>query len=363
MPCACPLCADNPIVFVTKPWEEMCGFTYAQAVGRNPRVTQGERSDPKSISAMSSALQAQRSCKVMMLNYRGGLNERPFWNMLSISPIIHQGRLQFYLANLQDYSYHMAKLIRTPPSQFCRSAEHHQRLSRLPVTEAPLSLRYYARPAVFEMHGPTAAQAIQSATEPTGGHGAHLQLKRLGWANLSLEPEYLADRVCDALQQLDARYERATTDTSGDDVFVVNADLHGVACRILVTTEPGSDCFRISCSRLAGDTFAYHDAFRQLRDLLGDAVQGATPLHPGRGGIMGAGSSLGRGGGMVRPALTHLGLAPMPTLERGGANCFSQPLTGTASTHPKPSEGGGGSSSGGGGSSFGGPPDPFGRPS
>ena len=279
----------------------MCGFTSAEAVGRNPRLTQGERSDHHAIRTMSLALREQRACKVMMLNYRTGHLDKPFFNMLSISPVVHQGRLMLYLANLQDYSYHMAKLVSTPPSQFCRAAAHFQAARPLPPSDQ-LSLRAYARPAVFEVADGAAADSAAAGSGGGGGAAPLLQLKRLGWSRLSLEPEHLADRVEDALHQLDARYEREESVTDGDDLFVVNAELSGVACRIFVSTEPSTPgYYRITCMRLGGDTFAYHSAFRQLRDLLGDAVAGAQPLG-------------GAAASRAAPRMPGLMLAPMPGL-------------------------------------------------
>lgn len=67
--------------------------------------------------------------------------------MLSISPIVHNRQLMFYLASLQDYTYHMHKLVRLTPTQFCRSAEHHQMTRRVPSSFEPHDL---ARPAIFE---------------------------------------------------------------------------------------------------------------------------------------------------------------------------------------------------------------------
>jgi len=56
-----PRAHGNPIVWVTRPWQDMCGFTYGEAVGRNPRLTQGERSDPAVVSAISGALKQAHS--------------------------------------------------------------------------------------------------------------------------------------------------------------------------------------------------------------------------------------------------------------------------------------------------------------
>jgi len=293
-----PLLKDNPIVYVTEPWQDMCGFTYDEAVNRNPRLTQGAKSDPGVVKLIAGALGNQRSCKCMMLNYRSGLAERPFFNMLSISPIMHQGKLMLHMANLQDYTYHMEKLIRVTPSQFCRSAEFFQQECRLPPTLDP---RRLARPAIFEADADTVLM-----TRPASGAPAAPLMKRLGWAELDLEPEHLRDRVADALQGMGARYE--LKESEGDDglVFVIDAEISGVACRVLVTHDPAAaGSYRITCSRLGGDTFAFHAHFRELRELLGDAVQNGSALG-GRSGV--GGGRLGGGGGGGLP----LGAMPTP---------------------------------------------------
>lgn len=317
-----PLRPDNPIVFVTEPWERMCGFTSKQAVGRNPRLTQGEMSDQGSIRQISGALQHQRSCKVMMLNYRSGLHDRPFWNMLAISPIMHRGELMFYLANLRDYTYHMAKIMTLTPAQFCRSAEYHQAPRRLPSGKEKLSL--LARPSVIETDDEfTLNVAPSSSAEGSqGGTSTMLQMKRLGWSKLSLDPEHLTDRVLDSLATMDARYELVDGTSDKDELFVVNADIRGVACRVLVTRDPACEgAYRISCSRLGGDTFAYHEAFRELRRLLGDALDGSESLTSGARPAAGAFAKRGAGGGgipMARGGMARGGggmmLAPLPEL-------------------------------------------------
>lgn len=255
----------------------MCGFTYDEVVGCNPRMTQGARSDPATIALLSSALRAHRACKALMLNYRSGDPNQPFFNMLSISPVVHQGNLLLYIGKLQDYSYHIAKLVSTRRTQFCRSAEHYQCPRQLPNTVMS-SPRAYARPNVYDFGASlsgssSCSPAVYASCSSGVGAAALFQPKRLGWSNLILEPEYLADRIVDALHQVNARYERVESIASGEDVFAVNAETAGVACRILVLPDPECpDAFRITCTRLGGDTFAYHDIFRQLRGLLNDAV-------------------------------------------------------------------------------------------
>ena len=104
----------------------MCGFTYEEASGQNPRIVQGERTDQKVVRAISGALANQSACKVQFVNYRRGSVDKPFWNMLSISPVLHQGNVMFYMANLQDYSYHMAQMVSLTPSQFCKGGDLFQ---------------------------------------------------------------------------------------------------------------------------------------------------------------------------------------------------------------------------------------------
>lgn len=78
-----PLQPQGPIVYVTNAWQDMCGYTTSQAVGQNPRLTQGEGTDPETVKSMRKALTAQQPCRVRIINYRG-YNHEPFWNCLSV---------------------------------------------------------------------------------------------------------------------------------------------------------------------------------------------------------------------------------------------------------------------------------------
>merc|ERR1719231_1441733 len=101
-----------------------------QAVGQNPRLTQGEVTDPETVASMRRALVAQKPCKVRIINYRG-YNREPFWNCLSVHPIFFNGTLQLFAARLQDYSYRMSRLVSLSPTQFCKSGDLFQMRVRL----------------------------------------------------------------------------------------------------------------------------------------------------------------------------------------------------------------------------------------
>ena len=263
--------ADNPIVYVTEPWQTMCGFTYEEASGQNPRIVQGERTDQKGGRAISGALANQSACKVQFVNYRRGSLDQPFWNMLSISPVLYQGNVMFYMANLQDYSYHISQMVSLTPSQFCRAATHHQRGRRLQMLD-PL---VRSKPAIYEIDLEFPVPCSQGKTNVVAA--TPQPIKRLGWNNLVLEPEHLSERLKDALQTMGASYELHICGDQEGEIFVLHAKIDAVACRLTVSEDPADGTQRISVTRLAGDTFEYHKAFRQLREHLGSSSRGAWP--------------------------------------------------------------------------------------
>ena len=63
-----PLVSNGPIVHVTEAWQQMCGYKASEALGRNPKVTQGAGTDKSVLASMRLALQEQRPCKVRLLN-------------------------------------------------------------------------------------------------------------------------------------------------------------------------------------------------------------------------------------------------------------------------------------------------------
>merc|ERR1712087_1011259 len=262
-----PLIDGNPIVYVTEKWQAMCGFSYSEAVGRNPRLTQGNNTDPQVVETISGALAKRSSCKVQLLNYRSGSPEKPFWIVLSICPLVYRGQLQLYIANLQDYSYHMSQMVSLTPSQFCRAAEHFQRGRHIPVD---LPALFLAKPAIYE-----ADDLYPVVNVTSGSRNSSVitpPIKRLGWSKLVIEPEHLTDRVMDALSTEGISYETQRRSNVEGETFVVDANHNGVAFRVVVN-EDADGSFRITCSRMSGDTFAYHDIFRMLKQHLADAVQ------------------------------------------------------------------------------------------
>lgn len=77
----------------------MCGFTYKSAMGKNPAVVQGPATDMRVARSIGKAVKADRACKVLVLNFRGGREAHPFWNMLSVNLVKNQGDTIFHMVS------------------------------------------------------------------------------------------------------------------------------------------------------------------------------------------------------------------------------------------------------------------------
>lgn len=77
--------ADNPIIYVNDHYEEITGYSEAEAVGRNCRFMQGENTGEEPVAAMREAIDNKESVTVELRNYRKNGDE--FWNRVSIAPV------------------------------------------------------------------------------------------------------------------------------------------------------------------------------------------------------------------------------------------------------------------------------------
>ena len=111
-----PLVPTNPILFVNVQWQLMTGLTNQQAEGQPTSVTNGRETDMAVTESIGRALAQRHACKALLRSYRAG---RPFWCMLSISPVLHGNEVLLWLTSTQDYSEHVAKLRVRTPTQFC----------------------------------------------------------------------------------------------------------------------------------------------------------------------------------------------------------------------------------------------------
>jgi hypothetical protein len=286
-------CLGGSVVFVSSGWQQVTGFRADDVIGRDDCsfATHGfaahcPGTDPAVLAAIAEAMGAGRACKALLQSYTA--DERPFWNMLSLSPVLHKGELVFYLANLQDYTAHVGVLA-APPRAFCRSSAFHQR--RVPLTPPVLQHggadRIFATPAVIEadedalLSGDGDEDTGRSQHPSTPLTTGRLQplIRRLGWSGLTLEPEHLAERLTDALRRMGGDVALEVTSNDEAESFVIDARLGGgdpqsphfshdvayvatLAVRAVVCDDNsdasistlGAGRYRILCTRMAGDS-------------------------------------------------------------------------------------------------------------
>ncbi|MEH2422209.1 MAG: PAS domain S-box protein [Nostoc sp.] len=95
--------AYNPVIYVNAAFEQITGYSATDVIGQNCRFLQRTDSQQPVLNELRSSIQAGRSCKVVLRNYRkdGTL----FWNELSISPIHDEnGKLSHFIGIQTDIS-------------------------------------------------------------------------------------------------------------------------------------------------------------------------------------------------------------------------------------------------------------------
>jgi len=90
----------NPIVYVNEGFTRLTGYSREEAIGRNCRFLQGKETSPDAVKAIREALRDARPCFVEILNYRK--DRTPFWNALSIAPIIDDDRVTHFVGVQTD---------------------------------------------------------------------------------------------------------------------------------------------------------------------------------------------------------------------------------------------------------------------
>lgn len=302
-----PLAPSGPIVYVTNAWQQMCGYTMSQAVGQNPRLTQGEGTDPDTVRTMRLALNNQQPCRVRIVNYRG-YNREPFWNCLSVHPIFFNKQLVLFAARLKDYSHMLSPLVSLTPQQFCKAGDLFQVRVRLPdvspttlsqprcvdVTDADLA-EGGADAGAGDSSSSSAAAAAAAPPVPAR------HVKRLGFGGLCLEPEYLVDRLRHECAELSLPCKAQEVRVQGAEVLRMEIAAMGGAASgaqqqqsgggggsgeslralVHVMPEDTDGSYSISLMRLVGDTFEFHALYRSLRERLNDIT---VPTDRGGGG-------------------------------------------------------------------------------
>ena len=75
----------NPLIYVNDKFLETTGYDREEALGRNCRFLQGERTDRQTVARIRRAIDEQRPVSEVLVNYRE--NGEPFYNALDVTPV------------------------------------------------------------------------------------------------------------------------------------------------------------------------------------------------------------------------------------------------------------------------------------
>ncbi|KVI05579.1 protein TWIN LOV 1 [Cynara cardunculus var. scolymus] len=80
-----PSISGHPIVFASREFLKMSGYSREEVIGKNGRMFQGIRTNRRSVMEIREAIREERSLQVSLLNYRK--NGTPFWILFHMFPV------------------------------------------------------------------------------------------------------------------------------------------------------------------------------------------------------------------------------------------------------------------------------------
>jgi len=92
--------AGDPIVYVNERFEEITGYTPAEAEGRHCRFLQGEKTADESAARLGEAIENGEAATVELRSYRK--NGEMFWDRVSIAPVTTDAGLSHFVGFHQD---------------------------------------------------------------------------------------------------------------------------------------------------------------------------------------------------------------------------------------------------------------------
>lgn len=90
---------DTPIVYVTPVFEALTGYSGDEVLGKNCRFLQGSDRDQHGIAVLRAAVAERRRATAVLRNY--GKDGTPFWNEVTVFPLLAYGLPTSYLAGVQ----------------------------------------------------------------------------------------------------------------------------------------------------------------------------------------------------------------------------------------------------------------------
>ncbi|PIA27986.1 hypothetical protein AQUCO_07400084v1 [Aquilegia coerulea] len=93
-----PSISGHPIVFASRGFLKMSGYSKNEVIGKNGRIFQGPRTDRRSIMEIREAIREEKTIQINLLNYRK--DGTPFWMLFNLSPVVSKedGKVTHFLA-------------------------------------------------------------------------------------------------------------------------------------------------------------------------------------------------------------------------------------------------------------------------
>lgn len=97
---------DSPIVYANKAFEDICGYTQEEIIGRNCRFLQGADRGQPELDRLRAAIKKGEPVEVTLRNYRK--NGDLFFNRLVVKPLFDdKGRVVYFLGVQYDITNQM----------------------------------------------------------------------------------------------------------------------------------------------------------------------------------------------------------------------------------------------------------------
>lgn len=94
---------DTILLYVNEAFERLTGYTEEDILYQDCRFLQGEDRDQEARKTIRSAIEASQPCRVRLRNYHK--DGSPFWNELSITPILNEeDGVTYYIGVQKDVS-------------------------------------------------------------------------------------------------------------------------------------------------------------------------------------------------------------------------------------------------------------------
>ena len=93
-----PCISGHPIVFASRGFLKMSGYSKDEVIGKNGRVFQGPNTNRRSVMEIREAIRGGRNIQISILNYRK--DGTPFWMLFHMCPVFgkEDGRVIHFVA-------------------------------------------------------------------------------------------------------------------------------------------------------------------------------------------------------------------------------------------------------------------------